>query len=124
MEGIHFEEEAIIVEDTLSLVPKNQSATNKIIKTDDDLEFLKQQTRHIDDGDATAIYPSSNHRNGKVGIIRMEREARHFVNTSAQPQNLIKNAEYTVVQPAIDYLVAGLQNSSMHLRIGCWLTFA
>jgi hypothetical protein len=39
MEGIHCEAEVIIVEDTLSLVPKNRSATKEIIKTDNDLEW-------------------------------------------------------------------------------------
>ena len=123
MEGIHCEAEVIIVEDTLSLVPKNRSATKEIIKTNDDLEFLKQQTRHVEDADATENYPYDNHQNGKVGIIRMERDAQHFVNTGARPHNLIENAEYKIVQPAIDYLVASLQNSSICLRIGCWLAF-
>jgi hypothetical protein len=121
MEGIHCEAQAIIVEDTLSLVPKDRSATEEIIKTCDDLEFLKQQTRHVEDADAATIYPSGNHQNGKVGIIRMERDSQHFVNMGARPQNLIRNVEYTVVQPAIDYLIASLQNSSICLRIGCWL---
>ena len=75
MEGIHCEVEVIIVEDMLSLVLKNRPATKEIIKTDDDLEFLKQQTRHVEDADAIAIYPYDNHQNGKVGIIRMERDS-------------------------------------------------
>jgi hypothetical protein len=64
-EGIHCEAEVIIVEDTLSVVPKNQRATKEIIKIDDDLEFIKQQTRHVEDENATTIYPSGNHQNGK-----------------------------------------------------------
>ena len=82
MEEIHCEAEVIIVEDTLSLVPKNRSATKEIIKTDDDLEFLKQQTRHVEDANAATIYPSGNHQNGKVGTIIMERDAQNFVNMS------------------------------------------
>ena len=124
MEGIHCKEEAIIVEDTLSFVPKNWSAIEEIIKTDDDLKFLKQQTRHVEDADAIAIYPYDNHQNGKVGIIRMKRDAQHFVNMCARPKNLIRKEEYTIVQTVIDYLVADLQNSSICLRIGCWLSFA
>jgi hypothetical protein len=73
----------IIVEDTLSLVPINRSATKEIIKTNDDVEFLKQQTGHVEDVDAAAVYPSVNNQNGKAGIIRMERDTQNFVNTDA-----------------------------------------
>ena len=65
MEGIHYEAEAFIVEDTLSLVPKNRPATKEIIKIDDKIEFLMQQIRHIEDAYATVIYPFDNHQNGK-----------------------------------------------------------
>lgn len=37
--------------------------------TQDDLDFLKQQIRQVEDADATAIYPFGNHHNGKAGII-------------------------------------------------------
>jgi hypothetical protein len=46
---IHCEAGAIIVEDTLSFVLKNRPTTKEIIKTNDDLEFLKKQTRHVED---------------------------------------------------------------------------
>lgn len=39
--------------------------------TQDDLDFLKQQIRQVEDADAAAaaVFPSGNHQNGKAGLI-------------------------------------------------------